>query len=111
MSNQEQLRSWRGRTVIDREGKRIGELVEVFLDDRDEAPWGAVRTDAHDGRLSLAPLTGASPRGRELRLTASRRRVFDAPTFADGASATADEERTVFGHYGCAYDVELRRVA
>lgn len=109
MSMLEQMRSWRGRKVIDRDGKKIGELIEVLVDDRDESAWGSVRTAEHDGRLTVVPLDGASPRGCELRLACSRRRVLDAPSFDADAALTADQEREVFAHFGRAYD--LRRVA
>lgn len=107
----DEVRAWRGRVAIDREGKRIGELVDVYVDDRSDLAWAAVDTGQFDGRLSFAPLTGASPRGAELRLKFSRRRVTDAPNAARGELLSSDQERSLFEHYGLEYGARAQRAA
>lgn len=105
MNMLDKVRVWRGRVAVDRDGKRIGEVVEILVDDRSDEPWALVDTGSFEGRLSIAPLRGASPRGAELRLPSSRRRVLDAPNVAPGTTLDAAAERRAFGHYGINYDM------
>lgn len=104
MQSLEQVREWRGRTVIDREGKTIGELVQVYVDDRSQEPWAAIAKANDASTLHLAPLTGASPRGRELRVSVSRRRVYDSPALPTGDEHSVALEHELFAHYGRDYD-------
>ena len=35
---------WRGRTVVDRDGEKIGTLKEIYLDEQERPGWGSVHT-------------------------------------------------------------------
>lgn len=111
MQTVEQVRSWRGRVVVDHEGKKIGELADIYVDERNGEPWAAVLTGSHGERWSLAPLAGASPRGAQLRIDASRGRVTGAPNVAPGEQLTVAEERLLFEHYRRAYDAPAESAA
>lgn len=104
MQDLEMVKGWRGRTVIDREGKKVGELVQVYVDDRSREPWAAIVKAGDANAMHLAPLTGASPRGRELRISVSRRRVYDSPPLPVGDEHTVALEHELFAHYGRDYD-------
>lgn len=104
MATVEQVRSWRGRTILDRKGRRVGVLAEVYADDRTGEHWAAVDTGRFGAERSLAPLRGASPRGAELRLDVSTPRITGAPRVEAGRLLSPDDERLLFEHYGLDYD-------
>ena len=51
---------WRGATVIDRDGEKIGTLKELYLDQDDRPAWAAVETGLFGLRQSFVPLEGAT---------------------------------------------------
>lgn len=106
MVTHEQARAWRGRTVLDRKGHRVGVLQDVYVDDRTGEPWAAVATGEPIDPLSMAPLAGASPRGSELRLDVSRPRLLGAPRVKPGGQLDAVAERSLFDYYGRPYEAD-----
>jgi sporulation protein YlmC with PRC-barrel domain len=65
----EEVRHWRGGTVVDRDGDKIGSIDEVYMDqDTGEPEWLAVKTGLFGTRLSFVPLAEASRSGGEVRV-------------------------------------------
>ena len=66
MPSIEEVRSWRGDTVVDRDGDKLGKVEDIYLDRQtDEPEWVAVKTGLVGSKLSFIPLAGArctSPR-------------------------------------------------
>jgi uncharacterized protein DUF2382/PRC-barrel domain protein len=93
---------WRGRTIVDRSGERIGKLEEVFLDAETDLPeWGAVSSGLLGRRRSLLPLGELEPAGEdELRAPFDREHVLAAPQADPDVELTPDEEAALFRHYG-----------
>lgn len=97
--------------VIDRRGHHIGVLADVYLDDRGDEPWGAISTAKSDPMLRMAPLGGASPRGAQLRVDASRPRIMTAPRVTPGGQMDVATERRLFEHYQRKYQTAKPRDA
>lgn len=99
---------WRGRTVVDRDGERIGTLREIYLDDAERPGWGSVHTALFGLRETLVPLREAVPEDDVLRLPYDADHVKDAPNVDPDVKLTPDEEQTLFRHYGLADQDETR---
>jgi len=95
---------WRGRTVVNNDGDKIGSLEEVYLDtDSGRPEWATVKTGMLGTKQSFVPLQGASPSGDEVVVGYSKDQVKDAPSVdADGELSTEDEQQ-LYRHYGLDY--------
>jgi hypothetical protein len=91
---------WRGRTVVDRNGKKIGTFDELFLDENDRPAWAAVTTGLFGRRQTFVPLSQAEPVGDDLRVPYEEEAVKDAPNIDPAEQLSADEEAVLFEHYG-----------
>ena len=97
------VRSWKGRSVLDRSGERIGTLVEVYYDaEADEPGWGLLNTADIGASLRLVPLGEVVEGGGELRLPYDRAAVLRAPGMEHGR-LTPREEAELYAYYGLAY--------
>jgi Domain of unknown function (DUF2382)/PRC-barrel domain len=92
---------WRGRTVVDRSGERIGKLDEIFLDAETDLPeWGAVSSGLLGRRSSLLPLGELEAAGDdELRAPFDKEHVLAAPQTDPDVELTPDEEEALYRHY------------
>jgi stress response protein YsnF len=93
---------WRGRTVIDSAGEKIGTLENIYLDEDERPHWGSIRTGLFGVRETLAPLDEACEEGDRLRLPFDRDQVQEAPNLDPDVQLTADEEERLYRHYGLA---------
>jgi hypothetical protein len=91
---------WRGRTVVDRAGEKIGTLKEIYLDESDRPSWGAVHTALFGLRETFVPLAEARAEGDQLQVPYDRDHVKDAPNVDPDVQLSADEEQRLFRHYG-----------
>jgi sporulation protein YlmC with PRC-barrel domain len=93
--------SWRGRTVLDRDGERIGKLGDIYLDRRSDRPaWAKVGTGLFGRKESFIPLEDAEPAGEDLRVPYAKDHVGDAPRVDPEVELGEDEEAALFRHYG-----------
>jgi sporulation protein YlmC with PRC-barrel domain len=90
---------WRGSTVIDRDGEKIGTLKELYLDQDDRPAWAAVETGLFGLRQSFVPLEGASALDDQVRVPFAKDHVKDAPNVDPDAQLTEDEEARLHDHY------------
>jgi sporulation protein YlmC with PRC-barrel domain len=90
---------WRGRTVVDRDGERIGTLKEIYLDEDERPGWGSIHTGLFGLRETLVPLAEVRAEGDELRVPYERDRVKEAPSVDPDVQLTADEEERLYRHY------------
>ncbi|MCM6774153.1 PRC and DUF2382 domain-containing protein [Nocardia sp. CDC159] len=91
-----------GSTVYDAQGEKIGDVTQVYLDDRTGAPsWVATSTGMFHGD-ALIPLTGAShdPGKHILGVPVSKERVKSAPQVAHDGHISPEGEQQLFAHYG-----------
>ena len=97
----DEIKTWQGGTVTDREGEKIGSIDEVYVDrDSGEPEWLAVKTGLFGNKLSFVPVAGATRTGEEVRVPYEKAQVKDAPQVdADGELSEA-EETDLYRHYG-----------
>jgi hypothetical protein len=101
----EQVRGWLGRVMVDRDGNRLGEITDIYLDrETDRSEWAVVRTGLFGLRSSFVPLAEASEVDDQIQVPHARTLVKDAPNIeADGQLSEA-EEAELYRHYGLDYD-------
>jgi hypothetical protein len=103
MPTLQDVEGWKGRTVVDPDGDKVGTLEEFYLDRQSGDPtWAAIRTGLFGTHTSLAPLDGAALTGNDVKLGYSKSAVKDAPRPEVEGELTRDEERRLFDHYGSA---------
>ena len=103
--NVEVVRGWLGRVMVDRDGNRLGEITDIYLDRETDRPeWAVVRTGLFGLRSSFVPLAEASQVDDHIQVPHERTLVKDAPNIeADGQLSEA-EEAQLYRHYGLDYD-------
>jgi uncharacterized protein (TIGR02271 family) len=96
---------WRGRTMVDREGDKIGKIDEIYVDEQSRLPeWALVNTGLFGTKSSFVPLAGASPTGEDVRVDVDKERVKGAPQVDTGGELSSEEEAELFRYYGVPYD-------
>ena len=96
--------AWRGRTVHDADGEKIGTFGDVFLDRQTQQPaWGGVQTGLFGHRESYVPLERVEADGDGLRVPFLKEMVKDAPRIDPEVALTAGEEEALWRHYGQEY--------
>jgi sporulation protein YlmC with PRC-barrel domain len=94
---------WRGKTVLDRDGDKIGKLGDIYLDRKTDAPaYAAVNTGLFGTQESYLRLEDAQPDGDDIRVPYEKAQVLDAPRIDPDVALTTDEERRLDEHYGAA---------
>ena len=91
---------WRGRTVVDRDGDKIGKFDELYLDDADNPAWAAVTTGLFGMRQTFVPLSEARADGDVLQVPFGKDLVKDAPNVDPDTQLSPDEEELLYRHYG-----------
>jgi uncharacterized protein (TIGR02271 family) len=101
----EQVQSWRGSTVVDRDGDKLGTIDDIYLDRQTDQPeWVAVKTGMIGSKLSFIPLAGADRSGDEIRVPYEKAHVKDAPSIEPDGELSQQEEARLYEHYGLEYD-------
>jgi hypothetical protein len=90
---------WRGRTVVDRDGEKIGTLKDVYLDEDERPHWGSVASGLFGRREALVPLTAVEPADDELRLPFAREHVEAAPSVEPDVQLSPEDEERLAGHF------------
>jgi stress response protein YsnF len=90
---------WRGSTVVDRDGDKVGTLEELYLDHADRPSWGAVHTGLFGMRQTFIPLTEATELGDQLQVPFDKDHVKSAPNIDPAEQLTDDQERELYRHY------------
>jgi hypothetical protein len=101
----ETVRGWRGRVMVDRDSNKIGEVVDIYLDNETDRPeWAVVRTGLFGLRSTFVPLAEAREVGDELQVPHQRSQVKQAPSIEPDGQLSAAEEAELYRHYGLDYD-------
>jgi uncharacterized protein (TIGR02271 family) len=96
---------YRGRTLVDRDGEKIGTVDEVYTDREGGGPeWALVHTGLLGTKKNFVPLRGASANGEDVRVTVDKQAVKDAPSVDPDQELSDAEERQLYQHYGVAFD-------
>jgi hypothetical protein len=101
----ETARGWLGRVMADRDSNKIGEVVDIYLDNETDRPeWAVVRTGLFGLRSTFVPLAEAREVGDELQVPHQRLQVKQAPNIDPDGQLSAAEEAELYRHYGLDYD-------
>jgi len=101
----EEVRAWSGRVMVDRDGNRLGEITDIYLDRETDRPeWAVVRTGLFGLRSSFVPLAEAREVGDQIQVPHERTLVKDAPNIDDDGQLSEVEEAELYRHYGLDYD-------
>jgi uncharacterized protein (TIGR02271 family) len=94
--------TYRGATIVDSAGEKIGTVDGIYLDRASgEAEWAAVKTGLFGMKSSFVPITGATPAGDgQLRVDVTKDQVKDAPKIDDDGELSTEEEQQLYAHYG-----------
>ena len=101
----ETAQGWLGRVMVDRDSNKIGEVVDIYLDNETDRPeWAVVRTGLFGLRSTFVPLADAREAGDELQVPHQRLQVKQAPNIDPDGQLSAAEEAELYRHYGLDYD-------
>src|SRR3954447_4197128 len=96
---------WHGRTVIDRDGEKVGSVEEVYVDDQTGRPeWLLVKSGMFGTKSTFVPLQGARPEGDDaLRVAFGKDQIKEAPGGEADRELSQPEEQQIYAHYGVSY--------
>ena len=88
-------------TAYDKNGEKLGDVNEVFVDDQSGQPtFVEVNHGLFGMNSSLVPLRGHDFSGDDLKLGFSKDRIKDAPDFDSDKPLTPEAQSDIFKHYG-----------
>jgi uncharacterized protein (TIGR02271 family) len=106
------VRTWEGRTLVDRDGTPVGSIDAIYLDDRTGQPeWALVNTGLFGTRSTFVPIAQAATIDENVQVPYDKRRIKDAPRMDVDQHLSEAEERQLWRHYGFDYDTADRRAA
>ncbi|MBB4664531.1 DUF2382 domain-containing protein [Conexibacter arvalis] len=92
------------RTLIDRDGEKIGKVEALYRDLSSGRPeWALVHSGLFGLKRTFVPLHGAQPAGEDLRLPIEKAKLKDAPHIDPDTELTEAEEQRLFTHYEIPY--------
>ncbi len=98
---------FRGRTVLDSQGQKIGKIDELYYDEQGGQPeWALVNTGLFGTKKTFVPIRGAKPTGEDVQVSITNEQVKDAPRIDADQELSEEEERRLFQHYGVPYTTE-----
>jgi uncharacterized protein (TIGR02271 family) len=106
------VRTWQGRTLVDRDGGRIGTIDAIYLDDQTGQPeWALVNTGLFGTKASFVPLAQAFQSDNDVLVPYDKQLVKDAPRIDPDQHLSEAEERRLWRHYSLDYDTVDRSAA
>ena len=91
--------------MVDHDSNKIGEVVDIYLDNETGRPeWAVVRTGLFGLRSTFVPLAEAREVGDELQVPHQRLQVKQAPNIEPDGRLSEAEEAELYRHYGLDYD-------
>ena len=112
MADIETIGTWEGRTILDRDGGRIGTIDAIYLDDWTGQPeWALVNTGLFGTKSSFVPLAQAFQSDNDVLVLYDKQLVMDAPRIDPDGHLSEAEERQLWRYYGLDYDTTDRSVA
>jgi uncharacterized protein (TIGR02271 family) len=99
---------FQGRTMLDRDGDKIGKIDDIYEDRQTGRPeWALVNTGLFGTKKTFVPLRGASPVGEDVRVPLEKAHVKDAPGIDADGELSESEERQLFTHYDLGYETDV----
>jgi uncharacterized protein (TIGR02271 family) len=101
----ETAQSWQGRTMVDADGDKIGNVDAIYVDDQTGEPeWALVNTGLFGTKSSFVPLAQARDVGDSVQVPYDKQLVKDAPRVDTDQHLSEAEEQELWRHYGLEYD-------
>ncbi len=92
---------WRGKTVLDREGEKVGTLGDLYLDRETDRPaYAGVKTGLFKRRESIVPLESAREVDGDLQIPYTADQIKEAPNVDPDVALSEEEEDRLHEHYG-----------
>src|ERR1700754_1499799 len=89
-----------GRTLVDRDGEKLGKVEELYMDDRGNQPeWALVHSGLLGMKKTFVPLSGAQPAGEDVQVPIDKAQMKDAPHVEPDGELSEAEEQQLFEHY------------
>ena len=105
MTGMTEAYDWRGRDVVGSDGQKIGTISEVYVDSASNEPeWATIHTGLFGTKSNFVPLESARPKGEAVEVGVTKDEVKDAPSVDPDGELSAEEEQTLYAHYGIAYE-------
>ena len=102
LKGHEEVVTWRGRSVADPHGDRIGICEQIYADEDTAIPeWLTITLQS--GQRGFVPLVGAMSRDGIVQVAFDRAAVNASPTFGDVDKLQPQQEITLYEHYGVPY--------
>jgi uncharacterized protein (TIGR02271 family) len=104
MTTSQEILSWRGRQLFDRDGEKVGKIDEVYLDSTTNEPeWALVHTGLFGTKSTFVPLRDATATGDEVRVSHEKSHIKDAPSIEADGELSQSEEAALYRHYELDY--------
>lgn len=110
MSEQQQgaewnVTEWHGKVLIDRDGKRIGKLQDVYVDvENDEPRFATVKEGLIHRHLTFVPLGAITVSPGGLQVAVTKAQVKSAPNIGlRGEELSREDESALYHHYELNY--------
>jgi uncharacterized protein (TIGR02271 family) len=104
MSTTQEILSWRGRQLFDRDGEKIGKIDEVYLDTTTNEPeWALVNTGLFGTKSTFVPLRDATASDDKVRVSHEKSHIKDAPSVEADGQLSQSEEAALYRHYDLEY--------
>jgi uncharacterized protein (TIGR02271 family) len=99
------VRGWRGKTMVDRDGDRVGTIDDIYADDRTGQPeWALVNTGLFGTKSTFVPIAQAAERDGDVQVPYDKQLVKDAPRMDPDGHLSEAEEQQLWRHYGLDYE-------
>lgn len=96
---------WQGKMLIDRDGRKLGKLRDVYVDVEDDQPrFATIKEGIFGKHLTFVPLAGMTIGPDALQAGVSRKQVRSAPNIAlHGGELSQEDESVLYEHYALGY--------
>jgi uncharacterized protein (TIGR02271 family) len=95
---------WYDRTIVDRDGTKIGKVADIYFDHETRKPeWALVHTGMFGTRHTVVPITSVSASGSDLMVPFEKDVVKDAPNVGTDEELSESDEATLAEYYGLQY--------
>ena len=104
MPDQTEVLQWRGETVFDSSGSKIGKIEEIYLDTETDRPeWAQVKLGGLTGGSAFMPLQGVTGRSGKITAPFAQDQVKGAPSPSKDGELSQQDEAALYAHYGVDY--------
>ncbi len=104
MAMAQDVLTWRGRNLVDRNGDKVGSIEEIYEDtETGKAEWALVHTGLFGTKSTFVPLRDATSEGDAVSVPFEKSQVKGAPGIEREGELSRDEEQRLYEHYGLEY--------